>query len=66
MNINNTECILLRPLKSAYDEILRIKGINKAVKCFRIYIGHEKEDCYNQNWMKIYHDMENLFESRKK
>ena len=34
----------------------------KAVKCLGIYIGHEKEECYNKNWMKIYHDMEKLFD----
>ena len=39
---------------------------NKAVKCnLGIYIGHDKEECYNKNWMKIYHDMEKLFESWK-
>ena len=66
ININKTECILLGPLKDAYDEILGIKVTNKAVKCLGIYIGHDKEECYNKNWMKIYHDMEKLFESWKK
>ena len=65
ININKTECILLGPLKEAYDEILGIKVTNKAVKCLGIYIGHDKEECYNKNWMKIYHDMVTLFESWK-
>ena len=44
ININKTECILLGPLKDAYDEILRIKVTNRAVKCLGIYIGHDKEE----------------------
>ena len=65
INVNKTEWILLGPLKDAYDEILGIKVTNKAVKCLGIYIGHDKEECYNKNWMKIYHDMVKLFESWK-
>ena len=42
ININETECILLGPLKDANDEILGIKVTNKAVKCIGIYIGHDK------------------------
>ena len=36
------------------------------IKCLGIYIGHDQEECYNRNWMKIYHDLEKLFESWKK
>ena len=66
VNINKTECISLGPLKDAYDEILGNKLINKAVKCLGIYIGHNKEECYDKNWMKTSHDVEKLFESWKK
>ena len=52
-------------VNGAYDEILGIKVTNKAVKCLGFYIGHDKEECYNKNWMKIYHDMEKLFEKKK-
>ena len=31
-----------------------------------IYIGHDKEECYNKNWMKVYGNIEKLFESWKK
>ena len=51
---------MLGPLKDAYDEILGIKVTNKAVQCLGVYIG--LEECYKKNWMKIYHDMEKLFE----
>ena len=43
------------------------KVTNKAVKCLGMYIGHDKEECYNKNWIKIYHDTEKqLFEYWKK
>lgn len=25
-----------------------------------IYVGHNKEECYNKSWMKIYEDMQNI------
>lgn len=53
-------------LKYMYDEINGVKATNKAVRCLGIYIGHDKEECYNKNWMKIYHDIEKLFESWKR
>ena len=62
ININKTECILLGPLKSLFDELNGIRVTNGAVKCLGIYIGPDKE-CYNKNWMKVYHDAEKLFES---
>ena len=48
-----------------YNELYGII-IYKAVKCLGVYIGHDKEECYNKNWMKIYHDIEKLFESWKR
>ena len=49
-----------------YNELYGIKITNEAVKCLGIYIGHDKEECYAKNWMKIYHNIEKLFESWKK
>ena len=49
-----------------YDEMIGIKLTNKALECSWICLGHDKEDWYNKNWMKTYHDTENLFESSKK
>ena len=43
-----------------YNELYGIKITSKAVKCLGIYIGHDKEECYANNWMKIYHNIENL------
>ena len=66
INISKTECILLGPLKGRYRNIEGINVTDKAVKCLGIYLGHDKIECYNKNWMKIYHDTEKLFESWKK
>ena len=30
------------------------------------YLYHDKVECYNKNWMKVYDNMEKLFESWKK
>ena len=49
-----------------YNEVYGIKITNIAVKCLGIYIGHDKEESYAKNWMKIYHNIEKLCESWKK
>ena len=70
-NISKTECILLGPLNGRYKKNEGINVTDKAVKCLGIYFGHDKIECYNKNWMKIYHDTEKLlvfekvFEKRK-
>ena len=66
INIGKTECILLGSLKDTFNEIDGIKVNNSYVKCLGIYIGHDKEECYNKNWMKVYDNMEKLFESWKR
>lgn len=60
ININKTECILLGTLKNLYDELYGIKTTNKAVRCLGIFIGHDKVECYNKNWMKTYHDIKSF------
>ena len=66
INISKTEFILLGPLKGRYRNIEGINVTDKAVKCLGIYLGHDEIECYNKNWMTIYHDTEKLFESWKK
>lgn len=63
INLNKTECILLGPLKDQYDIISGINVSKHVVKCLGIYLGHDKTECYTKNWMKVYHDVEKLFES---
>ena len=66
INISKTECILLGRLKGTFDNIDGIKVNTSSIKCLGIYIGHDKEECYNKNWMKVYGNIEKLFESWKK
>ena len=65
INITKTECILLGPLKGQFDNIHGINVAKQSVKCLGILLGHNKEECYVNNWMKIYHQIEKLFESWK-
>lgn len=39
----------------------RIKVAENTTKCLSIYVGHNKEECYNKSWMKIYEDMQKHF-----
>ena len=66
INISKTECILLGILKDKHKTIEGINVTKTAVKTLGIYIGHDKAECYNKNWMKTYHEMEKLFESWKR
>lgn len=50
-------------LKDRFENLDGIKVAKQAVKCLDIFEGHDKIECYNKNWMKIYHDVEILFES---
>lgn len=63
IKINKIEFILLGTLKNLYNELFGIKIANKAVRCLGIFIGHDKEECSNNNWMKIYNDIDFFFES---
>lgn len=53
-------------LKDKYEIIEGVKVINSVVWCLGIYIGYDKNKCNELNWMKIYNDMEKLFELWKK
>ena len=66
VNLAKTECILLGNLKGLYNEIHGVNVSIKAIKVLGIYIGHDKIDCYANNWTKVYNDMQKLFESWKR
>ena len=66
LNTNKTECLLLGSLKDTATEILGLKVNDECIKSLGIYIGHNKKECFKQNWLKRYKDMEKLFESWKK
>ena len=52
INISKTECILLGILKDKHETIEGINVTKTAVMSLGIYIGHDKIECYNNNWMK--------------
>lgn len=66
VNISKTECIVLGPFKNMFTEIEGITVTNKSVKCLGIHVGHDKIECYNKNWMKIYHDIDTICSNRGK
>ena len=66
INLAKTECILLGNLKGLYNELYGVKVNNKSIKVLGIHIGHDKNEYYNNNWTKVYNDMQKLFESWKR
>ena len=60
VNLTKTECLLLGNL------IYGVKVSMKVIKVLGIYIGHDKIECYANNWTKVYDDMQKLFESWKR
>lgn len=57
---------MLGPFKNMFTEIEGISVTNKSVTCLSTHVGHDKIEYFNQNWMKIYHDMHTLFKSWKR
>ena len=55
-----------RGSKNRHNNLFGIDVTNHAIKCLGVFIGHDKDDCYNMNWEKSINDMEKLFESWKK
>ena len=49
--------------KNTFNDIDGIKVNKSYIKCLGVYIGHDKNECYNKNCMKVYDNMEKLFES---
>lgn len=45
---------------------MKLTASRQQLKLSGIYIGQDKEECYNNNWMKIYYDIVKLFESWKR
>lgn len=39
-------------LKNLHNELFGAKTTNNAVRYLRIFIGHDKEECFNNNWLK--------------
>ena len=61
VNITKTQCILLGGLKNKHNNLFGIDVANQAIKCLGVYIGHDKKECYNMNWVKTIDDMETFW-----
>lgn len=54
LNLSKTECIVLGELRNILKEDTTIKNIKiniNRVKCLSIYIGHNKIECNEKNWL---------------
>lgn len=61
--MSKTESLLKRSWKNVFQENLRVN--ETCIKTLEIFIGQNKEMCYNKNWTKYVDDLEKLFESWK-
>ena len=52
--------------KGLYNKLYGVKISKKSIKVLGIYVGHDKCECYANNWTKNYDDMQKLFESWKR
>lgn len=66
VNLNKTQCILLGKLKDKHSNIDEINVTNDAVRCLGIFIGHDKEQCFDLNWKKITMIWKNFLNHGKK
>ena len=65
LNVSKTECILLGNLKNMDVNTFGIKVNTNCLKTLGVYVGHDKELCYRNNWIRCIADMEKLLESWK-
>lgn len=66
VNLNKTQCILLGKRKDKHSNIDEINVTNDAVRCLGIFIGHDKEQCFDLNWKKITMIWKNFLNHGKK
>ena len=68
LNVEKTEGIWLGPYKSNPELYEGITFTKAAVRCLGLYLGHDKEGCYRENWLSKINRMENslhVWKSRK-
>ena len=65
LNKDKTECLLLGKLKGTLKEILNLKVNENSIKSLGIYIGHNKEEFFEKNWMRHRRDIQKLLQSWK-
>ncbi len=52
LNVDKTEGMLLGPLKNTMQHYRGIVFTNEAIRCLGVYMGHDKNMCYQLNWSK--------------
>ena len=68
LNREKTEGIWLGSLKDSPNEFCSVKFTKKAVRILGLYVGHDKEECNNENWLKKIQKIKNcihIWKSRK-
>ena len=66
LNLSKTECILLGELKNIFQDKTSIGNVKinlNAVKCLGIYIGHNKKECNEKNWLCKLKEFEKILDS---
>ena len=66
LNMTKTKGILLGPYKNIPQDVCGINFTNNPVRCFGIYLGHNKEKCFEKNWIEKVEKIENILEIWKK
>ncbi len=65
LNVEKTEGILLGPLKNTMTSFKGVKFTNEAIRCLGIYLGHDKNECYEFNWQNKLDKIRKVFERWK-
>jgi hypothetical protein len=68
LNVEKTEGIWLGSYKNNPQMYMGIKFTKSPVRCLGLYLGHDKEGCYNENWLLKINRMQNslhVWKSRK-
>ena len=60
LNVSKTECVIEKNVNT-----LGVKINTTCLKTIGVFISHDKELCYRNNWIRCISDMEKLFESWK-
>ncbi len=66
INLEKSEGILLGPLKNTLNSFKGVYFTNEAVRCLGIYVGHNKDSCFENNWTKKLDKIETTLEAWKK
>lgn len=63
LNVSKTEGIWLGKFKENNLNYMDVNWTNEPVRCLGVYIGHNKERCYNLNWTRRLQQIQNVLNS---